>query len=187
MTEPADFGPRTAPAAVLFDRDGTLIVDVPANADVDRVRPMTGAGTAVARLRAAGLAVGVVTNQSAIGRGRLHGHEVEAINRRVDELLGPFDTWQVCPHTPEDGCSCRKPAPGLVTAAAAALGVPAPACVVIGDIGSDVAAAEAAGGWGILVPTAVTRPEEVAAAPFVAADLATAVHIVLQHLPAGVR
>ena len=40
------------------------------------------------------------------------------MNARVEELLGPFDTWQVCPHAPDDGCGCRKPAPGLVLAAA---------------------------------------------------------------------
>ena len=101
------------------------------------------------------------------------------MNARVEELLGPFDNWQVCPHAPADGCGCRKPRPGLVLAAAAALGVPAERCVVIGDIGADVGAARAAGARAVLVPTTATRPEEVAAAPAVAADLVAAVELAL--------
>jgi HAD superfamily hydrolase (TIGR01662 family) len=76
----------------------------------------------------------------------------------VDQLLGPFDTWQVCPH--DGGCSCRKPAPGLVLRAAEALGVRPEECVVVGDIGSDVAAARAAGARSVLVPTVETLKAE---------------------------
>lgn len=165
--------------AVLFDRDGTLVHDVPYNGDPALVRPVDGAAAAVGRLRAAGIPLGVVTNQSGIGRRIVTRDQVDRVNARVDELLGPFDTWQLCPHAPDAGCGCRKPAPGLVLAAAAALGVPAQRCVVIGDIGADVAAARAAGARGVLVPTATTRPQEVAAAPVVAPDLATAVDLAL--------
>ncbi len=167
------------PELILFDRDGTLIVDVPGNRDPDRVALMPGARRAVARARAAGMRTGVVTNQAAVGRGHTTLDEVLAINRRVDELLGPFDTWQVCPHAPADGCACRKPAPGLVQAAAAVVRVAAASSAVIGDIGSDLAAARAAGARGVLVPTRVTRPAEVAAAPVVAVDLLQAVDVVL--------
>jgi histidinol-phosphate phosphatase family protein len=100
---------------------------------------------------------------------------VEAVNRRIEELLGPLGPWFVCVHGPEDGCSCRKPAPGLIVDAAEALGVEPRRCAVVGDIGSDVEAARAAGARGVLVPTARTRLEEVAAAPEVAPDLPTAV------------
>ena len=110
-------------AAVLFDRDGTLIVDVPYNGDPRRVEPMPGARAALDRLRAAGLRLGVVTNQSGLARGSFSDAQLTAVNRRVEELLGPFDTWQICPHDDSAGCRCRKPAPGLVTAAAAALGL----------------------------------------------------------------
>jgi histidinol-phosphate phosphatase family protein len=166
--------------AVLFDRDGTLIVDVPYNGDPERVVPMPGARAAVDRLRAAGLRVGVVTNQSGLARGRFTAEQLAAVNERVDRLLGPFDTWQVCPHDESAGCACRKPAPGLVTAAAAAVGTNAARCVVVGDIGRDVAAAQAAGATGILVPTEVTLPAEVAAAPTVATGLADAVELILR-------
>lgn len=170
---------RTTPAAVLFDRDGTLVVDVPYNGDPALVRPIPGAVEAVAAVRAAGLPTGVVSNQSGIARGLLTREQVDAVNARVDELFGGFDTWQVCPHGPEDGCACRKPAPGMVRWAAEALGVDPADTVVIGDIGADVGAAHAAGASAVLVPTATTRQEEVWAAPAVAQDLGEAVRIAL--------
>jgi HAD superfamily hydrolase (TIGR01662 family) len=163
------------PAAVLFDRDGTLLEDVPYNGDPDRVVVMPSARAALDRLRSAGVRVGVVSNQSGVGRGLISLDQVEAVNRRLEELLGPVDSWAVCPHSATDECACRKPAPGLVLRAAAELGVSPEECVVVGDIGSDVEAARAAGARGILVPTAQTRPEEVASAPEVAADLLEAV------------
>jgi histidinol-phosphate phosphatase family protein len=167
------------PRAVLFDRDGTLVHDVPYNGDPARVDPVDDAAAAVARVRAAGLKTAVVSNQSGVARGLITRDQVDAVNARVDELLGPFDSWQVCPHGPTDGCGCRKPRPGMVLAAAAALGVRPDQCVLIGDIGADVEAAQAAGARSVLVPTPVTRPEEVADAPATAPDLATAVDMVL--------
>jgi HAD superfamily hydrolase (TIGR01662 family) len=165
----------TAPRAVLFDRDGTLVVDVPYNGDPSRVVAMPTARAAVLGLRARGVPVGVVSNQSGIARGIVTREQVDAVNREVDRLLGPFDVWCVCPHAAEDDCRCRKPRPGLVHDAAAALGVEPTAVAVIGDIGADMGAARAAGARGVLVPTDVTRPEEVRDAELVAADLATAV------------
>ncbi|KOX18211.1 HAD-IIIA family hydrolase [Nocardiopsis sp. NRRL B-16309] len=170
-------GARRAPGvrAVLFDRDGTLIEDVPYNGDPDKVRPTPGAADAVALARRAGLAVGVVSNQSGIARGLLAPDQVDAVNRRVDELLGPFDVWRVCPHGEQDGCACRKPRPGMVESAAAELGVAAAECAVVGDIGSDMAAARAAGARGVLVPTRLTREEERRASPETEPDPASAV------------
>ncbi|MFF9631862.1 MULTISPECIES: D-glycero-alpha-D-manno-heptose-1,7-bisphosphate 7-phosphatase [Streptomyces] len=185
---PEDGGSGTGlPGAVLFDRDDTLIVDVPYNGDPERVRLMPGAFEAVRLLRARGVPVGVVSNQSGIGRGLLTEAEVREVNARVDTLLGrPMDVWVHCPHTPEDGCGCRKPAPGLVLEAARLLGVPAGRCVVIGDIGADMGAARAAGARGVLVPTTRTLPAEVASAPDVCRDLVGAVRHVLGR-PSAVR
>lgn len=160
--------------AVLFDRDGTLIQDVPYNSDPTRVTPMPGAREVLHDVRAHGLRTGVVSNQSGIGRGLLTEEQVAAVNVRVEELLGRFGTWQICPHHPDDGCACRKPAPGLVFAACDALGVSPLRTVVVGDIGADVEAAQAAGATPVLVPTAVTRPEEVERAPHTARDLTAA-------------
>ncbi|WP_435864348.1 HAD-IIIA family hydrolase [Streptomyces sparsogenes] len=182
--------PRPAPpgatpplAAVLFDRDGTLIEDVPYNGDPGRVRPMPGARAAVEAVRGRGLSLGVVSNQSGVARGLLTRERVVAVRRRVEELLGPFGVWAVCPHGPDDGCGCRKPAPGLVHAACAELGVDPARAAVVGDIGADLAAARAAGARGVLVPTSVTRPEEVAAAEESAPDLLTAVRRLLDAPP----
>ena len=170
------------PAAVLFDRDGTLVHDVPYNGDAARVAPVPGALAALDRLRAAGIPVGVVTNQSGVARGLLTRGQVQAVNARVGQLLGPFAVWQVCEHAPESGCGCRKPRPGMVLAAALELGVSARRCAVVGDIGADIGAAQAAGARGVLVPTPLTRPAEVEAArgvAAVAADLAGAVDLLL--------
>lgn len=163
--------------AVFFDRDDTLIVDEPYLADEKLVRPMPGAAAALRRLRAAGVPAGVVSNQSGIARGLVTRSQVAAVNARVEELLGPFATWQICPHAESDGCGCRKPKPGLVLMAARALGVNARRCVVVGDIGSDVRAAHAAGATGVLVPTARTLAAEIQAAPLVAKDLREAVEL----------
>ncbi|MDP9438110.1 MAG: HAD family hydrolase [Actinomycetota bacterium] len=170
---------RARPGAVLLDRDGTLIVDVPYNGDPWRVAPMPGASEALDRLRGAGVPLAVVSNQSGIARGLIIREQVEAVNRRVEELLGPFGVWAFCPHGPDDGCGCRKPTPGLVSRAAEELGVDPARCALIGDIGSDVEAARAAGARGILVPTERTRKEEVEAAPEVAENLGEAVDLLL--------
>ncbi len=163
------------PAALLFDRDDTLIVDVPYLADPAQVRPVPGAAAVLNALRARGIRVGVVSNQSGVARGLIAPEELDRVNRRVHELLGPFDTWQQCLHGPADGCDCRKPRPGMIVAAARDLGVAPSRCVVVGDIGADVAAAQAAGAHAVLVPTARTLPDEIEQAPRVAPDLATAV------------
>ncbi|MET8029495.1 D-glycero-alpha-D-manno-heptose-1,7-bisphosphate 7-phosphatase [Streptomyces avermitilis] len=170
---------------VLFDRDGTLIHDVPYNGDPERVRPVDGAREALDLLRTRGIGTGVVTNQSGVARGLLSTADVRRVNAQVDELLGPFDVWAVCPHGTDDGCHCRKPRPGMILWAAGRLRTQPERIAVIGDIGADMEAARRADALGILVPTAQTRPEEIAAAEHVAADLSTAVRAVLSGPPLG--
>jgi D-glycero-D-manno-heptose 1,7-bisphosphate phosphatase len=96
-------------------------------------------------LRAAGIPLAVVSNQSGIGRGFITAEQVDAVNRRIDELLGPFAGFFICPHAPEDDCDCRKPKPKLILDAARALGADPACCVMVGDRESDVAAAVNAG------------------------------------------
>jgi len=170
---------RGLPDLVLFDRDGTLVHDFPYNGNPDWIRPVDGAKEALDRLRARGVRVGVVSNQSGVARGLITEDQVRACMDRLEELLGPFDVIRYCPHGPDDGCACRKPAPGMVKAACAELDVDPARCVVIGDIGADVEAAEAAGAVGIMVPTPVTRRAEVAAAARRADTLPAAVDDVL--------
>jgi histidinol-phosphate phosphatase family protein len=169
----------TPPLAVLLDRDGTLIRDVPYNGDPSLVEAMPTARRALDRLRAAGVRVAVVSNQSGVARGLLTLAGVEAVNRRVEELVGPLEGFFVCPHGPGDGCACRKPEPGLVLQAAGALGVEPQACAVVGDIGADVEAARRSGARSILVPTPVTLACEIEQAPERAGDLLDAVELLL--------
>ncbi|MDP9377957.1 MAG: HAD-IIIA family hydrolase [Actinomycetota bacterium] len=167
------------PEAVFFDRDGTLVVDVPYNGDPDQVQLVPGARAALLKLRNAGIATAVVSNQSGVARGLISSEQVDAVNARIEELLGPLGPWAWCPHGPEDGCDCRKPRPGLVLRAAHELGVDPRRVAVVGDIGADMEAARAAGARSVLVPTPTTRAEEVQAAPVVAADLEAAVDLLL--------
>jgi histidinol-phosphate phosphatase family protein len=170
---------RGLPELVLLDRDGTLVHDVPYNGDPALVRPVDGARDSLDRLRAEGVRLALVTNQSAVASGRISRADVDAVNARVEELLGPFVAVQVCPHGPADGCGCRKPAPGMVERACEEAGVDPARAVMIGDIGADVEAATAAGVSAVLVPSPATRPEEVAAAPRVAPSLVAAVSRVM--------
>lgn len=151
---------------MLFDRDETIVLDVPFNGDPQRVEPAPNARALLDRLRAAGLPLAVVSNQSGIGRGFITAQAVDAVNRRIDELLGPFAGFFVCPHATEDACECRKPKPKLIVDAARALGVEPSCCVVVGDRESDVEAARSAGA----IPLKIEGPD----------GLARAVELILQ-------
>lgn len=165
--------------AVLFDRDGTLIADAPGNREAERVALMPGVVEALALLRERGIRIGVVTNQPAIDEERVSLAEVDAIHERIEALAGPIDAWFVCPHRSDAGCGCRKPKPGLIREAARAFSTPVKSCAVIGDIGSDMSAAHAAGAMGVLVPTPVTRPQEIREAPLVARTVLDAARMVI--------
>jgi histidinol-phosphate phosphatase family protein len=170
------------PAAVLFDRDDTIITDVPYLADPAQVRPVPGAEAMLRHLRELGVRVGVVSNQSGVASGLIAPEQLRKVNAEVTRQLGPFDTWQVCTHGESDGCECRKPKPALVRRAATELGVDVRRCVLIGDTGADVDAALAAGARAVLVPTRRTLPEEITSArrnAQVAQDLCEAVRLVL--------
>jgi D-glycero-D-manno-heptose 1,7-bisphosphate phosphatase len=130
---------------VLVDRDGTIIIDVPYNGDPALVAPFASAKAALDRLRRAGLKVGVLTNQSGVGRRIITEEQMDAVNARVEDVLGPFDGWFVCTHTPDDDCDCRKPKPKLILDAARAWGVEPSQIIVVGDKESDVEAAHNAG------------------------------------------
>lgn len=167
------------PEALLCDRDGTLIADVPYNGDPDKVDPLPGVAAALDRARLAGLRVAVVTNQSGVGQGLITSEQLRAVNARLCELLGPFDAIVCCPHVDADRCGCRKPRPGLVRLAAELLELEPQACVMIGDTGADVAAADGAGAVGVLVPNDRTMPLEVRGVAHLQVDFSAAVDTVL--------
>jgi D-glycero-D-manno-heptose 1,7-bisphosphate phosphatase len=150
--------PRSAPArAVFVDRDGVINRwirggyaltphDVVFNDDV------------IEALRAVdrdAFALVVASNQSCVGRGLLSAAALTGLMQYVVEQLGArgvaLDAWYVCPHAPADGCTCRKPAPGLLAAAAAELGLSLPQSYFIGDQATDMEAARRAGVRGLLV------------------------------------
>jgi D-glycero-D-manno-heptose 1,7-bisphosphate phosphatase len=139
------------PCGVIFDRDGTIVFDVPYNGDPASVQPVPGVEPMLEKLRAANIPIGVVSNQSGVARGMITTQQVEAVNRRIDELLGPFQAWIYCPHGPDDGCDCRKPKPKMIIDAARIMGVNPGCCVIIGDKGSDVEAARNAGAQAIFI------------------------------------
>ena len=171
------------PHAILFDRDGTLVIEAPDNADPTAVRIMPGALEALDAARSRKIHVGVISNQPGLAQGLLTEAAGHAVDAQVDRLLGPFDTWQVCPHGPNDGCDCRKPKPGLVLAACHELGIEPEDVVVIGDTAADVEAATSAGAVGILVPTRSTPRAELDAVPRVEMTLVDAVRGVLDVEP----
>jgi histidinol-phosphate phosphatase family protein len=163
--------------AILLDREAVLVPGAGPEAGLETVELAPGAARAVARARAAGIAVGVVTSPTEMEPAT--GEAPEPVNARVDELVGPVDVWLECTHDPSEDCLCRKPAPGLIYLAAAALGTRPERCVVVGDSGADVEAAAAAGARSVLIPSSRTSPAEIRSAPAVAASLDEAVDLVL--------
>jgi histidinol-phosphate phosphatase family protein len=154
--------------AVLVDRDGVLIEDVPHLRDAGRVKLLPGVPAALARLNRARLLVPCVTNQPVVARGELDEQGLKGLNDLLEGLLGAEGAWLdgvfSCPHHPDAGfagerpelkihCRCRKPLPGLVDEADAALGIDRRASILVGDRTADLATARAAGVLGVGVLT----------------------------------
>lgn len=140
--------------AVFLDRDGTLIEDLDYAREPERVRLLAGVAQALSQLRASGFQLVVVSNQSGIGRGIISEREARAVHERFVALLTDegieLDAVKYCPHAPEEGCACRKPAPGMLTDAASELGLDLRESFMVGDKDSDVEAGRRAGCRSIL-------------------------------------
>ncbi len=136
--------PGSGQRTVLLDRDGVLNVDVPQSVtSLDELVVIPGARDALRRLRTAGFAVVVVTNQSCVGRGWLSWEALQVINKELNFQLGfAVRDWFVCPHKPEDGCHCRKPAVGLLERAQRTWGFDRATTWFVVDAPRDVVAAE---------------------------------------------
>jgi histidinol-phosphate phosphatase family protein len=169
---------------VIIDRDGVI------NRNLDQgVRSwnefefLPGALEGLATLKRHGHRVVVVTNQANLARGLLTPAQLENIHRRMLEAVAEADAAieaiYVCQHHPDDGCDCRKPAPGLLVRASQELGFDLPNSYFIGDHQSDVEAAQAAGAKAVLAlsgrqPTVGAEP----APTYVVGDLRGAAELV---------
>jgi len=139
--------------ALFLDRDGTLIRDTSYPRDPTLVELLPGAADALRAAREAGVRLVIVSNQSGVARGLITPAEAAAVQRRVVELFESegvhFDGAYFCFHGPDDGCECRKPAPGLLLRAASELTLSLSGSMMIGDKASDVEAGRAAGCVGL--------------------------------------
>jgi D-glycero-D-manno-heptose 1,7-bisphosphate phosphatase len=135
--------------AVFVDRDGVLIRDVSYLCHGNQLEILPGVPEAICLVRAVGLKVVVVTNQSAIARGLLSESQLAAIHEELRRRLarrGAFlDGIYYCPHHPTEGlgayrtaCACRKPNPGMIERASSELAVDPAVSYLVGDQWTDM-------------------------------------------------
>lgn len=150
--------PEPGAGLVVLDRDGVINRD---SAEfiktADEWVPLSGSLEAIAALTRAGFTVVVATNQSGVGRGLISAAALREINnamqKGIDRAGGQLAGIFICPHRPEDNCSCRKPRPGLLHQIEAQFGCSLKGRPVIGDSARDIEAAQAVGARPILVRT----------------------------------
>lgn len=146
---------------VLIDRDGTLNVEKNYLSNPDQLELLPGAAKALRRLKDGGFGIAVVTNQSGIARGYFDMARLEAVHARLAELLAAegvaVDGIYLCPHGPDDNCTCRKPLPGMVEQAVADHHFDPAQAFVIGDKEVDVELGLSVGATTFLVRTGYGR------------------------------
>jgi D-glycero-D-manno-heptose 1,7-bisphosphate phosphatase len=169
--------------AVFLDRDGVLVRAPVVDGSPQSIRRVAelelehGAVEACDALRAAGFLLVVVTNQPDVARGIVSREIVDEVHARLAELL-PLDDIRVCPHDDADGCSCRKPKPGMLLAAGIEHDIALAESFLVGDRWRDVEAGRAAGCACVFLDRDYSEPMQ--ARPDVAVtDLAAAVSWIL--------
>lgn len=175
---------RRGARAVFLDRDGVLTV--PEFRDgrsfaprrLEDFRLYDDAGEATARLKEAGFRLVVVTNQPDVGHGRIAPAVLDGMHRQMAAQL-PLDAIEVCCHTREDACECRKPKPGMLRRAAERLGLDCAKSFMVGDRGSDVEAGRAVGATTIFIDLGYVD-EDPRQPDFTVPSLAEAAKIVLR-------
>lgn len=145
------------PKALIFDRDGTLIEHVPYVSDPAEIRLLPGVRKALATAQAQGVRLFLHSNQSGVGRGMFELDAVDACNKRMDELLGfplpIFERICIAPEAPDAPSIYRKPSPFFAEEIIRDYGYRPEEICYIGDRGSDLATAAAAGTRGVGVAT----------------------------------
>ena len=149
---------------LLLDRDGVINEEREYLHDPKDLVVIAGVAQAIAAINRRRIPVAVVTNQAGIGRGMYGLDAYHAVNRAIECILAKagahIDAWYFCPHVPDAECSCRKPRPGMLLAAAKDLALDLGRSVLVGDKVSDLAAAHAAGCRTVLVRTGYGREVE---------------------------
>ena len=140
--------PRTK--LIILDRDGVINQDSPDFVKTpDEWVALPGALEAIARLNQAGYRVCVATNQSGFGRGLFDAFTLNAIHGKLKTQLakvgGTLDGIFICPHAPDEGCTCRKPLPGLFLDIAQRFDIDLTGVPAVGDSLRDLQAASTAG------------------------------------------
>jgi D-glycero-D-manno-heptose 1,7-bisphosphate phosphatase len=162
MTDPtciSEFDPQSLDRIklVLLDRDGVINYDSQAYIKgPDEWQPFPKSLKAIADLQAHAV-VAVCTNQSGLGRGLFDHSSLSNIHVKFAQALraaggAPVNIY-FCPHTPEESCNCRKPAPGLLQTAMQDLSATPEQTLFVGDSPRDLQAAQACGCQPILVKT----------------------------------
>lgn len=145
--------------AVFLDRDGVIIENRPDHVKSwSEVRFLPGVFQTLHKLSQLPLAIVIISNQGAVGRGLMTLETAWDLQRRIvaeiQEHGGRIDASYICPHHPHDGCDCRKPAPGLIRQASRELGLDLSASWLVGNAVTDLQAAAATGMRAVLVRTA---------------------------------
>ncbi|HCY86625.1 MAG TPA: D-glycero-beta-D-manno-heptose-1,7-bisphosphate 7-phosphatase [Desulfobacteraceae bacterium] len=144
---------------VFLDRDGVINQDSPLYIkSPEEFHFIPGSAKAIALLNRNGFEVIIITNQSALGRQMITEETLEAIFDKmtagVAEAGGSIRDIFFCPHTPDAGCDCRKPKPGLIQKALDRYGIDPAGTVMVGDSAKDILCGLAAGcGRTVLVAT----------------------------------
>lgn len=173
-------------ATVFLDRDGTINEDVGYLSDPAALVIIEGAARAIRLLNEKKIKVIVVTNQSGVGRGYYTDANVEAVHKRLRELLlqdgATLDGIYYCNHHPDEDCACRKPGTGMAEMAALEHELNHSRAYVVGDKASDVGLARNLKAKGVLVLTGTghNELEGMEESPdFIARDLLEAVNWIL--------
>lgn len=134
---------------IILDRDGVINQDSDNFIKtVDEFIPLPGSVEAIAKLKNAGYQVYIATNQSGIHRGYYSVDTLDAMHKKLADLLNEFnvsvDGIEFCPHGPDDNCDCRKPKPGMYNTIAKRAGIQNHQdIIVVGDSLRDLQAAQA--------------------------------------------